>query len=53
MEKVEYLRRAINDISEQLKRPMSDIERALLVADRKDFREELQLLTRADQDATR
>lgn len=36
-----YLREAINDITLQLKGPLSDVERYWLVADRRAFREEL------------
>lgn len=38
---LEELRAAIAEISERLKRPMSNTERYLLVADRKDLREVL------------
>lgn len=34
----EYYEEAVRDISEQLKGPMSNLERELLVLDRKDFR---------------
>jgi hypothetical protein len=45
---------AIAGISKALKNPMSDVERALLVADRKDFREELsKLQPRATQEQVR
>lgn len=40
----EQIEKAIAEISEQLKRPMPNLERALLVADRKDLREQLKEL---------
>jgi hypothetical protein len=39
-----YCRAAIADISEQLKGPLDNTERALLVADRKDWRDKLREL---------
>lgn len=39
-----YIVRAIEGISEQLKGPLSNLERALLVADRRDFRDELKII---------
>lgn len=39
--RITQIEAAIAGISEELKRPMSNLERSLLVADRRDFREEL------------
>lgn len=53
-ETIAELQEAINGMTAQLKGPMSDVERALLVADRSDFREQVaQLRTHLTSGAAR
>jgi len=44
LDKRDELAQAIAEITDELKRPMSNIERAFLVADRKDLRQQLSAL---------
>lgn len=51
-ERIAYIHVAIAEITKQLKGPLNNVERAWLVVDRKDFRDELAKLVPHDKPGT-